>query len=68
MQLREDDGQPGSYSGREVGFEEIAIILPQAHFWMTSCSPTIRLKVLLERSGFGLRLCFEKLNLIRSAA
>ena len=31
-----DEGLTGSYSGPEVGFEEISIDLPQAHFWITS--------------------------------
>jgi hypothetical protein len=35
-----DHGQPGSYSGPEVGFEEIAIDLRQARFWITSGWPT----------------------------
>jgi hypothetical protein len=31
-----DHGQPGSYSGPEVGFAEIAIDLLQARLWPTS--------------------------------
>ena len=31
-----DDEQTGNYSGPEVGFEEVAIVFPQARFW-TAC-------------------------------
>jgi hypothetical protein len=36
------DEQSVDYSGPEVGFEEIAIDLLQARFWITSDLPTIR--------------------------
>jgi hypothetical protein len=31
-----DNGQPGSYSGPEVGFEEITLELLQVRFWIAS--------------------------------
>src|SRR5450432_393923 len=40
--LRLDEGLTGSYSGPEVGFEEIALVLPQARFWIVSLFPTTR--------------------------
>jgi hypothetical protein len=37
-----DDGETGSYSGPEVGFEDIATDLREPRLWITSCLPIIR--------------------------